>query len=78
LTSAGLVDVEAEGRVAIGRGGGELLATWQLTLQQLRQPLVSADLVTPAEVDRMLAIYDDPGFACQSQIFHCAWGRRAG
>jgi SAM-dependent methyltransferase len=76
LADAGLADVDCEGRVSMWRGaqvGGTL---WRLTINQLRESMLAAGLVTPADIERVLALCDDPGFAAVSPIVMAASGRR--
>lgn len=76
LRGAGLHEVGNEARawVMLGRSPG---ARWfQLSLAHLRPRLVRADLLTDAEVDRMLELFDDPNWAALSPLIVAAWGQR--
>ena len=75
LEDAALVDVDTEGRASIWRGGepgGEL---WRLTFNQLREPMVSAALVEPTDVDRAIDLCRH-GLSFLSPLAMTAWGRR--
>jgi hypothetical protein len=76
LADAGLAAVDAEGRVAMWRGGGDGGRIWRLTVQQLRDEMVETGIVTGEDVDVALELFDDPDAAVVSQITMAAWGRR--
>jgi SAM-dependent methyltransferase len=75
LELVGLEDVRSEGRVGTWRGGTAGGRVWQLTLEQLREPLQTSGLITAAELDRTIELCDDPRFVFLSQITMAAWGR---
>jgi len=54
----GLVDVGAEGRVAVAQGGSELARIPRLTVEQLQQAMLSAELVSDRELQRYFALLD--------------------
>ena len=57
--------------------GGEVGGTlWRLTVIQLREPMLASGVVTPADIDLVLALCDDPAFASVSPITMAARGRR--
>ena len=76
LADAGLTDIGCEGRVSMWRGGEVGGALWRLTILQLREAMIASGLVTPADVERVLALSGDPAFASVSPIVMAAWGRR--
>ena len=76
LADAGLTDVGCEGRVAMWRGGEVGGALWRLTINQVREEMLASGLVTPADIDHVLALCDDPSFASVSPIVMAAHGRR--
>jgi SAM-dependent methyltransferase len=76
--AAGLVDVDAEGRVSVLRSGNTVARFWQLTFTQVRERTVSAGLLTPAEMDDFLALHDDEDFSCLGPVVLAVWGRKAG
>lgn len=78
LSTAGLAQVESEGRLSIWRGGQPGGAIWRLTLIQLRDQLITQGRVTAAEVDTVIELCDDPRLAFMSQATIAAWGHRAG
>jgi SAM-dependent methyltransferase len=77
LRDAGLVETGAEGRSFIYWGGTPGGEYHRLAWAQLRG-LVVGPALTDAEMDRMLALLQEPAFACQSPLFVAAWGRRPG
>jgi SAM-dependent methyltransferase len=78
LTGAGLVGVESTGRVTTMRGGQPSAEWYVMALERARQPLVEADLLDAAVVDRALAQARDPSFAVLSPLMISAWGRKPG
>jgi SAM-dependent methyltransferase len=76
LTDAALADVGCEGRTAMWRGGEPGGDIWRLTLVQLREEMVAAGRVTADEIDRVIALCDDPRFSSLSPVTVAAWGRR--
>jgi hypothetical protein len=78
LTSVGLVDVEAEGRCPIVRGGSPLAAHFlRLTLEKLREPVLSDGSITEAEFADAVAALDDPAVTVVAPMTVAAWGWRA-
>jgi SAM-dependent methyltransferase len=76
LEDAGLTDIGGEGRTAVWRGGEPGGTIWRLTLAQLGDPIVSAGMMTSAELDAFLDLCDDPRVRLLSQITMAGWGRR--
>lgn len=77
LSDAGLVDVSSEGRAAMWRGGTAGGTAWLLAFVQLREAIVASGLVTPSELDDVIALCGDPRLSFLSQVTVAAWGRRA-
>jgi SAM-dependent methyltransferase len=79
LTAAGLVEVAAEGRCPLVRGGSSPAAHFlRLTLEKVRQPLVTGGKVTGAEMGEAVAALDDPSVTVVMPMTVAAWGRRPG
>jgi SAM-dependent methyltransferase len=76
LRALGLVEVGNEGRVFVMEGGSPGARWFRLSLAHLRGRLVGPGLLSDAEVDRMLELFDDPEWAAYSPIILGAWGRR--
>jgi SAM-dependent methyltransferase len=76
LAEAGLVDVDAEGRVAMWRGAADGGLIWRLTIEQLRDAMVASGIASTHDVDVALGLCDDPELAVVSQVVMAAWGRR--
>lgn len=76
LRSAGLVDIGAEGRVAIGVPGSPVTPWWQLTMAKVCPVLVERGLLTGPEADDFLALFDDDGFVLHLPALVGVWGRR--
>lgn len=78
LRQLGLADVETEGRAVVCHGGGNPWAlAWRYTCQQLRDDMIATGLITPAELDLVIAQLDDSEFSFLSQLIVAAWGRKA-
>jgi SAM-dependent methyltransferase len=77
VRSTGLVDVDGEGRVPLIRAGSPNARMWQLTINQIRDRIIGAGLLTDDEMDRYLALYDDAGFAAMDFLLMAVWGRKA-
>ena len=77
LQAVGLVDVEAEGRVPVVRGGTPPAAHFLgLTLEKLRDPLLGTGLVGDAEFAAAIAALHDPAATIVMPMTVAAWGRR--
>jgi len=76
LRARGLMDVQNEGRVWVMEGGSAGARWFKISLAHLRPRLTGPGLLTDAEVDEMLAHFDDPEWAALSPIIMAAWGRR--
>jgi len=75
LTAVGLVNVEAEGRCPIVRGGHPLAAYFlRLTLEKLREPVLSAGQVTKAAFDEAVTALEDPATTVVAPMTVAAWG----
>jgi hypothetical protein len=70
--------VDAEGRVAMWRGGEDGGRIWRLTIEQLRDEMIASGVVTADDVDAALALCDGPEAAVVSHIAMATWGRRPG
>jgi SAM-dependent methyltransferase len=76
LRAEGLVGIGNEGQVFVMEGGSPGARWFRLSLSHLRARLVGDGLLSDEEIDRMLALFDDPDWAAYSPIILAAWGRR--
>jgi len=76
LRAHGLVEVGAEGRLFIWRGGSSDVSLMRTNFKQLRGDLLDAHYVTEREFNQDSARLDDPEFMTPSPIMWTAWGRR--
>ena len=76
LSAAGLVEVQAEGRASLWRGGGYGGRLFMLTLMQLRESIVAAGLVPSADVDESIKLCDESRLSLVSPLTMAAWGHR--
>jgi SAM-dependent methyltransferase len=77
LTAIGLVNVEAEGRSAIVRGGSPPAAHFlRLTLEKLRDALLEAQMVSEAEFAEAVAALNDPSVTVVMPMTVAGWGWR--
>ncbi len=72
----GLVDLGAEGRVAVARGGSPTGQVWRLTTEQLRGAIVGTGLVTEHDLERYLELLEHPDFVWLMPTMVAVWGRR--
>ncbi|MFN8517645.1 MAG: methyltransferase domain-containing protein [Chloroflexia bacterium] len=73
----GLQEAGMEGQVGIHPGGSAGARLFAANFGQIREEAVAAGLIDAAELDRMLALLDDPDFAISTPVMFTAWGRRA-
>lgn len=73
----GLAEVGMEGQVGIHPGGSAGARLFTANFGQIREEAVAAELIDAAELDRMLALLNDPDFAIGMPMMFTAWGRRA-
>ena len=76
VAAQGLVDLGAEGRVAVAYGGSPTARVWRLTTEQVREALVGTGVLSEGELERYLALLEDPGFAWLMPTVVAVWGRR--
>jgi SAM-dependent methyltransferase len=77
MRTLGLVDVRAEGRMAMWQGASAGARLFRANFEQLRDELLRIGLLAPAELDDDLARLDDPGTLFPSPVMWSVWGRRA-
>jgi SAM-dependent methyltransferase len=76
LRAHGLVEVGAEGRLFMWRGGSADVSLMRTNFKQLRGALLDGHYITEQEFDQDSARLDDPDFMAPSPIMWTAWGRR--
>jgi ubiquinone/menaquinone biosynthesis C-methylase UbiE len=76
LRAHGLVELGAEGRLFMWRGGSPDVSLLRTNFRQLRGTLLDAHYITEQEFDQDSARLDDPDFMAPSPIMWTAWGRR--
>ncbi|HEY6088697.1 MAG TPA: methyltransferase domain-containing protein [Gemmatimonadaceae bacterium] len=72
----GLVDVDAEGRVPLWRGGGYGGALMRANLEQLRDDILATGRITLDQFERDLARLEDEKCVRPSSVMWAVWGRR--
>jgi SAM-dependent methyltransferase len=78
LIAVGLVAAEAEGRCPIVRGGNPLAAHFlRLTLEKLREPVLSEGAVTEADFAEAVSALENPAVTVVTPMTVAAWGWRA-
>jgi len=70
-----LVDIRAEGRLAMWQGGSAGARLFRANFEQLREELLRLGLLTQAELDEDLARLDDPGTLFPSPVMWTVCGR---
>jgi ubiquinone/menaquinone biosynthesis C-methylase UbiE len=76
LRAHGFVEVGAEGRLFMCRGGSSGVSLMRTNFHQLRGALLDAHYITEQEFDQDSARLDDPDFMAPSPIMWTVWGRR--
>jgi hypothetical protein len=74
VCAAGLVDVDAEGRVLVLRAGTPLARFWQLTFAQLRDRMTNSGLLTNDQIDQFLLLHEAKDFVWLNNIIMAVWG----
>jgi 2-polyprenyl-3-methyl-5-hydroxy-6-metoxy-1,4-benzoquinol methylase len=77
LLDAGLIEVGAEGRVFMHRGGPDGGIGSPLRHPQVRAAVAAMGTVTEEEIEAYMALGQDPDLLSMSNILMAAWGRRA-
>jgi SAM-dependent methyltransferase len=78
MRSAGLVDVQAEGRVHLGVPGSPASEWWRLTLAKICPAVIERGHLTEAEVQELFDLFDHDGFLFRLPTLVAVWGRRPG
>ena len=76
VRALGLVDVRADGRMAMWQGGSAGARLFRANFEQLREELLRIGLLTQAELDDDLAQLDDPRTLFPSPVMWTVCGRR--
>ncbi|WP_436491863.1 class I SAM-dependent methyltransferase [Actinokineospora sp. HUAS TT18] len=78
VEAAGLVDVRAEGRVEVVRGGSDGGRWFALWVERLRPAMLARGLVSEVDIDRAVVDLMDPRHRWLSQVMVTVVGRKAG
>jgi SAM-dependent methyltransferase len=76
MRSLGLTEVGAEGRTLVALPGTPAMEWFRLSVVRLRDPMVARGVVSEAEVDQVLALFEDDSLCFQYPVLITAWGRR--
>jgi ubiquinone/menaquinone biosynthesis C-methylase UbiE len=76
MRSLGLVDVGAEARLSMCRGGSAGTSLKRANFEQLHDALITSGYVSSEELEEDIARLDDPEFVTPSPIMWTTWGRR--
>jgi SAM-dependent methyltransferase len=76
VCTAGLVDVRAEGHLAMDIGGTTATHFWRVTLEQQQDHLLAAGLLTQAELADYRTLLESPAYRWLSPTAMAVWGRR--
>jgi ubiquinone/menaquinone biosynthesis C-methylase UbiE len=72
----GLGDLQAEGFVAMQIGGALFARFWEITLEQVRDHLLEAGRLTPAELEDYRFLLGRPEYRWLTPTMMSVWGRR--
>ena len=75
MCGLGLIDVEAEGRVRMGRGATPDAEFWRLSYTQARDRTLGTSLLSPVEFDKLVELFDDPDFVWMGAVVMAVSGR---
>jgi SAM-dependent methyltransferase len=80
LRALGLNDLKMIGAVMEGTGGSDHPGNkvYRMTVQRMRERMVTANLLTNAEIDQFLDDLQSPELHAITAIHCAAWGRKAG
>jgi SAM-dependent methyltransferase len=76
MRAYGLVDIRAQGRMAMWQGGSTGARLFRANFEQMREELLRRGLLTQAELDDDLARLDDPRTLFPSPVMWTVCGRR--
>jgi SAM-dependent methyltransferase len=76
MRALGLVDIRADGQMAMWQGGSAGARLFRANFEQLREQLLRVGLLNPAELDDDLARLDDPQTLFPSPVMWTVRGRR--
>lgn len=78
MAGLGVVEIGAEGRTGVLRGGeGPWTSWWRRSVAKVREPVLAAGTATAAEFDEAISMLAAPDFATTSPLTIAVWGRRA-
>jgi SAM-dependent methyltransferase len=72
----GLRDIQAEGLVAMQVGGTPSARFWKVTLEQVRDQVLEAGLLTLAELEDYRSLLESPEYRWFTPIMMSVWGQR--
>lgn len=78
MAMQGLIEIGGAGRFGLVQGGPEAPDWLRLSAEEMRVPGEATGLLSGRDVDRLLELLDDPGFAFFSFSVVAVWGRRPG
>ncbi len=76
MRAQGMVDIRADGRMAMWQGGSDGARLYRANFEQLREEFLRRGLLTVAELDDELARLDDPQCLFPSPVMWTVRGRR--
>jgi SAM-dependent methyltransferase len=72
----GIGDLQAEGFVTMQIGGTPSARFWKITLEQVRDQILEAGLLTLAELEDYRSLLESPEFRWFNPMMMAVWGRR--
>jgi SAM-dependent methyltransferase len=73
MEAAGFRDIDGEGRATMWRAGNAGGRIWDLTLSQLRDPIVESGLMSAEDIDQAITLCREE-LRCLSPVLFAAWG----
>lgn len=71
-----LTDIEAEGRTLMLEGGSGGARAFQLTFDQLREPMLRSGMISAHDIDDVLVLLDDEDWMFMSMVIMAVRGRK--
>lgn len=76
VAAHGLVELTAQGRVTVAHGGSPAAEAWRLTTEQMRDAIVGPGRLSEPELERYVALLQDPGVVWMMPTMVAVWGRQ--
>lgn len=76
LSHAGMTDIDVHGETIMFQGGSAYARYWTLTFEELRGPILTSGLITPALWQEVMALFEKPSFWTWQNCFVATSARK--